>query len=853
VCKKETYEETIFNTAVRLQSHAEREAYLSEACGDDTSLRSAVEELLKHHDTNSFLDVPPVESDVTLDDADLTEAPGTVIGRYKLLEKIGEGGMAVVYMAEQKQPLQRKVALKLIKLGMDTKNVIARFEAERQALALMDHPHIAKVLDAGATDTGRPYFVMELVKGASITQYCDTHLMSTRERLQLFIQVCSAMQHAHQKGIIHRDIKPSNIMVTQGDDHPVPKVIDFGIAKATNQRLTEKTLFTRYAHIIGTPAYMSPEQAELSEMGIDTRSDIYSLGVLLYELLTGSTPFNEEELRKAGYLEMQRVIREQEPDKPSTKLGTLGNILTNVAKQRNATPALLRKTIHGDLDWIVMKALEKVRDRRYDNASALALDVQRHLDDQPILARAPGTLYLVQKFMRRHGRRAVVVLAITLLLGTVIVMSLKLSQARERSAETEASKHQDILTQVITTLLKNNDLRGAIKSLETIADSDHVGAKATSLHDGIISDIREQVGICTEKIENDPEDANNYLKRAQYLHCLDEKEAVLANMKSYLFVLYPISEEGAQGHRLKDFLVRLWASTPTNLGPNVNSSYGDWAPCIANDGLSLLFDSNRNSGFQEPDIWIAKRTTLSDPWNAATPLGPPVDGRYLDASPVISADGLSLYFAWMRASWDWDLCVSTRATIDDNWGARVSLGPVLNTLAQEFRPTISTDGLELFFASTRSGGFGMDDMYVSTRASTDHPWGEPVNLGPMINSPRAEAYTRIAPDGRLLFFSSFRPGGSGLADFWITTRATKTDPWGPPVNLGPTINSPYRDMSYCISADGSALYFCSNRPGGHGGLDLWQISIASFTEAEEKDHSDSIKIIKNGNGRKEDF
>ena len=251
-----------------------------------------------------------------------SEGPGTVIGRYKLLEKIGEGGMAVVYMAEQTEPIRRKVALKIIKLGMDTRQVIARFEAERQALALMDHPNIAKVLDAGATETGRPYFVMELVTGVSITEYCDKNSLSTKDRLALFLQVCHAVQHAHQKGIIHRDIKPSNVMVTHHDGKPVPKVIDFGIAKATNQKLTEKTLFTRYAHIIGTPAYMSPEQAELSDLDIDTRSDIYSLGVLLYELLTGTTPFSEEELRKAGYIEMQRVIREQEPVKPSTRIRT---------------------------------------------------------------------------------------------------------------------------------------------------------------------------------------------------------------------------------------------------------------------------------------------------------------------------------------------------------------------------------------------------------------------------------------------------------------------------------------------------------------------------------------------------
>ncbi|MFC1795140.1 serine/threonine protein kinase [Planctomycetota bacterium] len=367
-------EEDIFRNAIGFEDRDEQADYVKTACGDDTELCAAVEALLRHHYQSSILDAPALESSLLHDTTPITEGPGTTIGRYKLLEKIGEGGMAVVYMAEQAEPIRRKVALKIIKLGMDTKSIIARFEAERQALAMMDHHNIAKVLDAGATETGRPYFVMELVTGVSITEYCDKNNLSTKERLSLFIQVSNAVQHAHQKGIIHRDIKPSNVLVTMHDDKPIPKVIDFGIAKATNQRLTEKTVFTRYAHLIGTPAYMSPEQAQMSGLDVDTRSDIYSLGVLLYELLTGVTPFDAEVLRKAGYTEIQRIICETDPLKPSTKLSKSGKTLTDLAQQRQANPETLHKLVKGDLDWIAMKCLEKDRTRRYETAHELAGD-----------------------------------------------------------------------------------------------------------------------------------------------------------------------------------------------------------------------------------------------------------------------------------------------------------------------------------------------------------------------------------------------------------------------------------------------------------------------------------------------
>ena len=330
----------------------------------------------------------------------LTEKTGDRIGRYRLVQEIGHGGCGVVYMAEQEEPVRRKVALKVIKLGMDTKQVVARFEAERQALALMDHPNIAKVFDAGATENGRPYFVMELVEGIKITEYCDRNDLTRRERLDLFIQVCRAIQHAHQKGIIHRDIKPSNVLVAMQDGLPVPKVIDFGIAKATQGRLTDHTVFTAVEQFMGTPAYMSPEQAQLGVIDIDTRSDIYSLGVLLYELLTGKTPFDSKELLGAGLEAMRRTIQEKEPLTPSTRLNRELVAARSAASGKTEIPS--KSEIEKDLDWIVMKCLEKDRARRYETANGLARDLERYLNDEPVVASPPSRIYNLQKLYRRH-------------------------------------------------------------------------------------------------------------------------------------------------------------------------------------------------------------------------------------------------------------------------------------------------------------------------------------------------------------------------------------------------------------------------------------------------------------------
>ncbi len=393
----------IFERALEIASDAERQAYLDGACDAQPELRGKVEALLQAHAAaGSFLGEPAISVNETRPFDPIAEQPGVTIGPYKLLEQIGEGGFGVVFMAEQERPVRRRVALKVIKPGMDTRQVIARFEAERQALALMDHPNIAHVLEAGATDSGRPYFVMELVRGIPITQFCDQNRLTVDERLKLFMTVCHAVQHAHQKAIIHRDIKPSNVLVTLHDGQPVAKVIDFGVAKATGQRLTEKTLFTAFAEMIGTPLYMSPEQAEMSGLDVDTRSDIYSLGVLLYELLTGTTPFDKLLLQRAGYDEIRRIIREEEPPKPSTRISTLGATASIVSTQRKSEPDKLRRLVRGELDWIVMKCLDKDRNRRYDSAGDLARDIDRYLRQEPVHACPPSATYRFRKFARRN-------------------------------------------------------------------------------------------------------------------------------------------------------------------------------------------------------------------------------------------------------------------------------------------------------------------------------------------------------------------------------------------------------------------------------------------------------------------
>ncbi len=487
-----------------------REKFLSEACPEQPELRGRVQRLLAaHENAERLMARPAVAVEPTIDQPQ--ERPGTKIGRYKLLEQIGEGGMGTVWVAEQTEPVRRRVALKLIKPGMDSRQVLSRFDAERQALALMDHPNIARVIDGGTTDAGRPYFVMDLVRGVPITRYCDEHHLTPRQRLELFLPVSQAIQHAHQKGIIHRDIKPTNILVTEYDEKPVPKVIDFGVAKAISQSLTEKTMFTGLGQIVGTLEYMSPEQAKVNQLDIDTRSDIYALGVLLYELLTGSTPFDQARLRTLAFDETLRIIREEDPPKPSTRLST-SDTLAKIAAVRGTEPARLTKLLRGELDWIVLKCLEKDRNRRYESASGLARDMQRYLHNEPVIACPPSHWYRFRKRVQRNRAifAAAIASAVAVLLGLATLAAsnylIRQEQARTQQQKERAEQSQRLSEQ------RAEEIRQGLNRLKLASAWREQGL----LHAEQLR-WRDAHADLTKAIELRPDEAANWVARVDLL------------------------------------------------------------------------------------------------------------------------------------------------------------------------------------------------------------------------------------------------------------------------------------------------------------------------------------------------
>jgi tetratricopeptide (TPR) repeat protein/serine/threonine protein kinase len=616
---------TIFLAAIERYPPDQWGAYLDGACGSDADLRARVEELLRaHSELGSFHESPALVP--TLSAPPEVETPPSVIGPYKLLQQIGEGGMGTVYMAEQTKPVERRVALKVIKPGMDSRQVIARFEAERQALAMMDHPNIAKVLDAGTTDNGRPYFVMELVKGVPITRYCDEHHLTPRERMELFVPVCQAVQHAHQKGIIHRDLKPSNVLIALYDGRPVPKVIDFGVAKATGHKLTDHTMFTELGQVVGTLEYMSPEQAEFNQLDIDTRSDIYSLGVLLYELLTGTTPFERKRLKDAALVELLRIIREEEPPRPSTRLSTTAE-LASIAANRGLEPKRLSGLVRGELDWIVMKALEKDRNRRYETANGLSNDVLRYLADEPVLACPPSAAYRFRKFARRNKVAFLTssLVALALVLGTVVSTWQAIRATRaERLAETRFESEKQARSDAETARRDADAARDDAEAARDIADDQRERAE------NALVEVEQQKQRAEANFDKARRAVDEYLSKVT-----DNQLLSVPGMQSLrrelLAAALPFYAEFTQERSDDPSLQRELASANYRLG-RIQSELGNTdAVKTANDAAIRLFEQLREQGQGDIDVqfWLAQAYFHAQRYDETVQLGKAV----LDARP----------------------------------------------------------------------------------------------------------------------------------------------------------------------------------------------------------------------------
>jgi serine/threonine protein kinase len=813
------------------------------------------------------------EASATASLEQIMEKPGGEIGRYELLSILGEGGMGIVYLAEQKEPIKRQVALKVIKPGMDTKRVIARFEAERQALALLDHPNIAHVYDAGTTGAGRPYFVMEYVKGLPITEFCDRHRLTVEERLNLFVQVCQAVQHAHQKAIIHRDIKPSNILVSMQDEKAVPKIIDFGVAKALSQPLTERTLATEETQLLGTPEYMSPEQAVLANEDVDTRSDIYSLGVLLYVLLTGVLPFDPESLRKGGIDHIRRIIRDTDPKTPSTRLSSLGEEANKAANNRRTEVIALTKRLHKELEWIPLKAMRKDRTERYRSASELADDIENYLNGAPLIAGPPGTLYRMKKSVRRHKAIIVGTLAVLLvsLIGTVVSTIFAIGQARARA---ESQAINDFLTDEL--LASTNPFGGDFPEMTVISLIDRI---STSLEDKfedrplVKASILHSLGKAYWW-QSKPNEAVVSLEQALNIYQQKLSEKNLKALES-MFVLGLAYREQGRDEQAQSSYYKALEGLCYLSGENDELGFGALnelsqlgieqyrsgayekacATLTSVDNFYDKFDRNTHVSviaflamalhqlgrkqeaqgtFNQLLGLLESRGSAIADFILATPtiLSANINSSANDSFPCISADGLSLYFASNRTTGlgGHDLYVATRKTKSDDWGEPMNLGPTVNSSYDELLSCISPDGLLLYFNSTRPGGSysGWWDAWVVRRETLEDNWGEPINLGPIINGPGGAGVTHISDDGLSLLFASWqdRPGGYGWCDGWLVKRATRDDDWEEPVNLGPPINTSSSEHCTGVSADELVMFFSSGclgpaRPGGAGGGDLW--------------------------------
>jgi WD40 repeat protein/serine/threonine protein kinase len=760
-------EQELFVEAFQIADPASRERFLDRACETDPALRQRLAGLMAAlRRAGEFLQepaaaacTPGVASGFQPEEKARAEQPGAVIGPYKLLEQIGEGGFGIVFMAEQQQPVRRKVALKVLKPGMDTKQVVARFEAERQALALMDHPHIAKVHDAGTTETGRPYFVMELVRGIPITQFCDENRFTPRERLELFVAVCQAVQHAHQKGIIHRDLKPSNVLVTlQDDGTPLVKVIDFGIAKALGQeRLTEKTLCTGFAQMLGTPLYMSPEQAQMSGQDADTRTDIYALGMLLYELLTGTTPLDKERLKEASYDELRRIIREEEPAKPSTRISTLGQIATTVSANRKSEPKRLSQLFRGELDWIVMKALEKDRDRRYESASAFAADVQRYLHDETVQACPPSPWYRFRKFARRNKRVAGMASFVFVLL-VIAVAVLGVSYARVEEALHEKTQalegEREALHEKTAALEREQE---ALREKTQTVYYQNIGLAERQLSVGNVGRAEELLNECPPELRGWEW---HLLKRQRYGN---SPPLVHSNQVEHV-AFSPDGRQIASG--CADGTIQIWdAATGSVLhhlheghegGPMatslIYSSDGQHLAVAQVDGFIRVWKARTGellAGFQasELPIWGLAfspdgRTLASSGWEASVKLwdigtrdrpdadrliGPPLKHPVNVATVAFSADGGHL----LTASWDgtvrtWDLATRQEAaSFSVQTGFRVCFGPNARRLAWAY-----LDGAVRVW-DTATGGEELDvrSNQHLIRSVTFSPNGRRIALG----------------------------------------------------------------------------------------------------------------------------